>query len=94
MWSVYTIIGYFLLALLIPTVWMALSVRRRTRGQHRVICPGDGAPALVRLDRWHAVRMHALGNPELLVAGCSRWPERARCEQGCRESLTESQATS
>ena len=87
MWSVLTIIAYFALALIIPTVWMARNVRRRTAGERRVTCPRDGAPSLVQLDSWFAVRMHALGNPELLVAQCSRWPQYAGCAQDCRGEM-------
>jgi hypothetical protein len=87
MWPVYKIIGYFLLALAIPIAWMALSVRSRTRGQRRVACPRDGVPSLIKLDSWYAVRMHAAGNPELLVGECSRWPQLAGCAQQCRAQL-------
>jgi hypothetical protein len=87
MWSVFTIIGYFVLALVIPTAWMALSVRRRTAAERRVLCPRDGVSSLVKLDSWYAVRMHALGNPELLVGQCSRWPGYAGCGQECREEM-------
>lgn len=72
MWPVYTIIGYFLLSLLITVAWMTLSVRLRTRGAQRVKCPCDGRMALVELDSWYAVKMHALGNPELFVRECQQ----------------------
>ncbi len=87
MWSVLTIIGYFVLALIIPTVWMAVNVRRRSAGDRRVSCPRDGAASLIKLDSYYAVRMHALGNPELLVGECSRWPLYAGCDQACRGEL-------
>jgi hypothetical protein len=87
MWSVYTIIGYFLLALAIPIAWMTISVRLKTRGARRVTCPQDGRVALVELDSWHAVKMHALGNPELLVRECQRWPASRGCDQECREQM-------
>ena len=87
MWPVLAFIGYLVLALAIPTIWMALSVLRRTTPERRVLCPRDGSPSLVKLDSWYAVRMHALGNPELLVGRCSRWPARAGCGQGCRAEM-------
>ena len=87
MWSVYTIIGYFLLALLIPIAWMTLSVRLRTRGARRVTCPCDGRMSLVELDSWHAIKMHTLGNPELLIRECQRWPALGGCAQECRGQL-------
>jgi hypothetical protein len=87
MWSVYTIIGYFLLAIAIPIAWMMVSVRLRTRGARRVICPRDGRAALIELDSWYAVKMHARGNPELLVRECQRWPALGGCRQECREQI-------
>ena len=88
MLPVFAFIAYLLLALAIPTVWMALSVRRRTAGELSVVCPRAGSQALVKLDTCYAVRMHALGNPELLVTDCSRWPGLAGCGQECREELS------
>jgi hypothetical protein len=33
------------------------------------------------------MRMHALGNPELLVRQCTRWPEYGGCGQECRQQI-------
>jgi hypothetical protein len=49
----------------------------------RVDCPGTALVATVNLDLWYAVRMHALGNRELRVIGCSEWPQRCNCPQNC-----------
>jgi hypothetical protein len=43
--------------------------------------------ASVGMDPWYAIRMHARGNPELLVLQCTRWPEYGGCEQNCREQI-------
>ena len=67
MWSVYTVIAYFVLALLIPIGITAAKIWKKTRESRRVACPRDGLTALVGLDRGYAFRMHLLGNPELLV---------------------------
>lgn len=87
MWSVYTIIGYFLLALVIPACWMALSVRRRTRAIREAWCPRDGMRTAIQLDTWYAVRKHALGDPEFRVVRCSKWPRYAGCGQECRDEI-------
>ena len=83
MWPVYLVIAWFLLALLLPPGWALWQTWRRARGPHQVICPAIGASALVTLDRWYAVRMHALGNPELRVIDCACWPERRDCGREC-----------
>jgi hypothetical protein len=87
MWSVYTVIGYFVLALAIPIGIAAATIRKKTREARRVSCPRDGVTASVALDACYAMRMHALGNPELLVRECSRWPEYSSCEQNCRAQI-------
>jgi hypothetical protein len=83
MWVAYTIIAYFVLALLVPAAWALARTWRRTRTSRQVTCPSFGAPVLVTLDPWYAVRMHALGNYELRVMNCTRWPEERDCGQEC-----------
>jgi len=83
MWPVYFFISYLVLALAIPVSLALAPVWRRTRAPRQVSCPGAGASALVALDPWYAVRMHALGNPEILIRRCSRWPENAGCAREC-----------
>ena len=83
MWSVYTIIGYFLLALLVPTGWALGRAWRRNRGPREVTCPASGGPAVISLDRWYAVRMHARGDDEFRVHTCSMWPDKEACAQRC-----------
>jgi len=83
MWAVYTVIAYFLLALLAPTGWALWRTWRRARVSRQVNCPAIGAPALITLDPWYAVRMHALGDNELRVGNCPRWPEQRDCGREC-----------
>jgi hypothetical protein len=89
MWSVYTIIGYFLLALLVPVVWALLPVWRRARGSRPVVCPANGGEALVGLDRWYAVRGRALGGREVRIRSCSKWPDRSSCGRECAGQIGE-----
>ena len=83
MWVVFTVGSFFLLALLLPAGWALGNVWRRTAGERAVTCPANGSPALVALDQWHAVRMHARGDVELRVLNCTRWPEHQDCAQEC-----------
>jgi hypothetical protein len=83
MWAVYVVIAWFLLALLLPVGWSLGRTWHRIRVPRPVTCPGLQAPALIAMDPRYAVRMHALGNDELRVKQCSRWPERRQCGQEC-----------
>jgi hypothetical protein len=83
MWPVYTVITYFVLALLIPVGWALGRVWRKARQSRNVTCPWFGASATIALDPCFAVRMHARGDNELKVLNCARWPERNDCGQQC-----------
>ena len=83
MWVMYFFVSYLALALIIPAAWALVPVWRRARAGKRVECPGASLVATVNLDPWYAVRMHALGNRELRVIGCSEWPQRCDCRQNC-----------
>jgi hypothetical protein len=52
------------------------------RGNRVITCPENQKPAGVHVDAGHAA-VSALGTPELRLAACSRWPERAGCGQQC-----------
>jgi len=80
---VYLFISYLIVALLLPTIWALWPTWRKARTVRQVTCPALGASALVSIDRWYAVRMHALGNSELRVKNCSQWPECRDCDRNC-----------
>ena len=83
MYPVYALIGYLVLALLIPLVLALVPVWRRARRAHHVVCPAFGNAAVVVLDPWYAVERHTFGNDEMRVDGCSKWPECRDCGQEC-----------
>ena len=83
MWVIYFFVSYLILALLVPTVWALWPTWRRARIARHVTCPALGAPALVALDPWYAVRMHTLGDSEVRVKDCARWPGCRDCGQEC-----------
>ena len=84
---VYAFICYLLLALLIPLAWALTPVWRKARLARHVSCPAAGHPAVVELDAWYAVRMHALGNEEKRIRDCSEWPRCSRCRRECLEQI-------
>lgn len=55
----------------------------RFRGQRVIVCPENRAAAGVVVDARHAAATAMLGAPELRLAACSRWPEKAGCGQEC-----------
>lgn len=83
MWVAYFFVIYLVLALAIPLCWALVPLWRRARGARQVDCPADSHIATINLDGSYAVRMRALGDRELRVRGCSRWPQRSNCDRDC-----------
>jgi hypothetical protein len=85
MWPVYLVITWFVLAIAVPVAWASWRAWRRARVARQVTCPVIGAPAVITLDPWFAVRQHALGESELRIRGCNCWPERRDRGRECLE---------
>jgi hypothetical protein len=83
MWVAYFFLSYLALALIVPICWALVPVWRRAYPARRVDCPDASCTAMVNLDPWYAAGMHALGDREPRVAGCSQWPQRRNCGQAC-----------
>jgi hypothetical protein len=58
------------------------------RHQFLVTCPLDSLPASVRVDSLHAAATAWRGRPQVQLTRCSRWPERAGCDQACAAQFT------
>jgi len=82
------LIGFLLLTsviiliLLLPVLW-GREVYRRYSGPRGVTCPETHQQVGVTLQAAHAAATAICGPPEFRVTDCSRWPERAHCDQGC-----------
>jgi len=83
MWVMYFFLSYLLLALTIPLALALVPLWRRANAARIVKCPEALKSVTVRLDPWYAVKMHALGNPELRLLDCTEWPQRDACARGC-----------
>lgn len=87
MWAVYVFIACWILALAGPTAWAVWPTWRKAHRSRQVSCPRLSGPALITLDPWYAVRMHAVGNRELRVRNCGRWPEGRDCGRECLDQV-------
>jgi len=83
MWVTYFFVSYLILALAIPLGLALAPLWRKANASRCVRCPQASKSVTVQLDPWHAVKMHALGNPELRVRDCTEWPSRIGCEREC-----------
>ena len=63
--------------------WRLAAVWLRYRGRMVITCPENQKPAGVSVDAGHAAASAFGKTPDLRLADCSRWPERATCGQEC-----------
>ena len=59
------------------------------RGQRLVSCPENHRPAAVRVAAGKATLKTMVGNQQLGLSACSRWPERKTCGQECLAQIEE-----
>lgn len=64
----------------------------RYRGVRVITCPENLQPAAVKVDAARAAKMMAIvGEEDLHLRSCSRWPEMAGCAQDCLTQITSSE---
>jgi len=70
---------------LVLAVYLGIAIRAwiRLRGQRVVTCPETRAPAGVTVDVGHAAATAVWEKADVRLATCTRWPERAGCDQWC-----------
>lgn len=66
---------------------IGLSIFAEFKTPKEIICPENGQPAQVAVDAKYAAITSAIGMDRFRVTGCSRWPERAACNQSCVSRL-------
>lgn len=59
------------------------TIFERYSGPRPVTCPENHQPAVVAIDGNHAASTIMDGSPALRLCDCTRWPERAMCNQAC-----------
>lgn len=79
--EVYVVIALLAIAIVFVTrrVWGALTFR----GKMLITCPETHAPAAVKVNLRRATLNALAGRDDLELCDCSRWPERADCDQDC-----------
>jgi hypothetical protein len=72
------------LVFLLPALW-GRAIYRTFTGTRAVTCPETKQAVAVRFDALHAAVTGIQGKSDLRLADCTRWPERAGCDQACLE---------
>jgi hypothetical protein len=81
------LIGLLALGLMGWSLWQVARTYLRFRGTRVVTCPETGQPAAVELATWHMAVTAAVKGATLRLRDCSRWRERAACDQACRRRI-------
>jgi hypothetical protein len=69
-----------------PPLLSAAGAYFRLPASRQRLCPETGRFAMVQLNAARAARtLLTAGVAEIQVRGCTRWPERRGCAQGCIE---------
>jgi hypothetical protein len=82
-------------AVILSGLWLVLllavegcvKIYHRLRAPRVVTCPADHAPAALDLLITPPSRFSNNRAAHLCVRGCSRWPERAECNQICLRQI-------
>ena len=59
----------------------------RFRGDRFVTCPETKTRVAVKVDATHTAMTAVIGNPQLRLCECTRWPERQDCGQDCLRQI-------
>ncbi|HUB02659.1 MAG TPA: DUF1761 domain-containing protein [Terriglobales bacterium] len=70
------------LILFMPALW-GKHIYNEYRGTRTVNCPETHQPVTVRFNALRAAFTGLTRTPQLTLADCSRWPDRASCDQAC-----------
>lgn len=74
---------YLCLAAGVYAIRYAARTYLRFRGRRVVVCPETRRPVTVEVDAGHAALSALAGERGLVMRACTRWPERAGCDQDC-----------
>lgn len=76
------LVAAVLTIVILLVAWRYAQAYCKFRGVRLVTCPETAKPTAVEVDAKHAV-LGGIGNLDLRLKSCSRWPERQDCGQDC-----------
>jgi hypothetical protein len=76
--------------ILLPLALWRREIYKQYSGSRPVSCPENQQPGVVSIDARHAAATGIDGCPDLRLCDCTRWPERANCDQACMSEAVKS----
>ena len=77
--------------ILLPLTLWRHEIYMRFSGSRPVACPENQQAAAVNIDVRHAMATGIDGCPDVCLRDCTRWPERAQCNQACLAQAVEAE---
>jgi hypothetical protein len=84
---VYVVVVALMAASLLLGILYLIRAYVRYRDSRLIICPQNNEAAIVEVDAVHAALTSALGQPEVRLRNCWRWPIHQACGQECLVQL-------
>ena len=78
---------FFLAGVLVAMVAVFIVLALRYRGKRIVTCPETHAPVSAEINAALAAGTWIAAQPRFVITACSRWPERAGCDQACAPQI-------
>jgi len=77
-------IGFIVAAVvLVAMIAVFIALYVKYRGKRIVTCPETHQPVGAEINAGLAARTWLVNDPRFVITSCSRWPERAGCDQAC-----------
>ena len=85
LFALFPIVLFFLGAVLVTGLPVAVSLESyyANRGRKPAVCPDTGQPVEIEADDEYAFWSALRGQEHSRLKSCSRWPEKADCDQEC-----------
>ncbi len=80
---IYALIAVMVLAAIYFGIRYFVKASQRFGGERVIICPETGKQAMVELDFRHAAFSSLIGQTDLRLENCWRWPMKQNCGQEC-----------
>jgi len=77
----------FITGVVLALVATFLTLYFRYRGKRIVTCPETHEPVSARINAALAAGTWIASQPRFVLTACSRWPERAGCDQACAPQI-------
>ena len=81
-------IGFFFAAgAFVAMIVVFIALYAKYRGKRIVTCPETRLPVSTEINAALAAGTWIVSQPRFVVTACSRWPERAGCDQACAQQI-------